>query len=644
MLFRNMLRKQNLKLFSVFILSILVLTFMSFSVYGAVLSISDATIKSNYEGFSKAWIVSMISDDYTTDSLTAHLTPQDFKDESGTASKQSLNIGVTTKPNYCTYSFKINSFNYQDVYNVQPVHIKRFWQSDFINDVKSQCADFSKPDYKITAFSPSEASNYVWVKVGIVYYEAWCVKLNEKLGTVAQPIDKKIIAESDWSVTAEGKTSQKATISNSESGDGRSTKLGDNVWIQWQGSLVTGEDCPDVSNLIGIHSNSNTQGWKFASRDTYNTYSSYLTTGIRSDIQDYGKGSTSEELFKQRANGIINAVNVEKKDFTYSILNSSVNSGKVRIELGRNIIFPLFRLIINANYLEINIPTGKPQITKVEDIKFAEGLAGQENVEIKNIGNDKGGFTTRIINCQGGFSSSTSPIGSILDAGQSATLTFNIIGSTTSEQAEVKGKCTVEMKESITGEKVTKDFGITMEQIKECTPETYACSIDPVTGNQAIKVCNTAGTKYEIIEVCQAGFECKLTSDGKANCIDPEFCKNHPNDPKCIDGGKCGRWLWGLVPDYWCLINQWILKARIWFAVVAGFLLGLIGTTYVGKILKGIRGEESDTERAEAKKSRMWISLITFLIIGLSGGVLAYFTFWFIVIAIIILGGIRILI
>ena len=61
------------------------ITILSFSmVSGAVLSISDANIRSNYFNFDKAWVVSLVSDDYTSDSLTAYLTPKQFKDASGT--------------------------------------------------------------------------------------------------------------------------------------------------------------------------------------------------------------------------------------------------------------------------------------------------------------------------------------------------------------------------------------------------------------------------------------------------------------------------------------------------------------------------------------------------------------------------------
>lgn len=527
--------KYKLGIFPV-IIGIFLFVIMSASVVqGAVLSIDQATIRSNYFGFDEAWIVSMVSDDYTTDYITAYLSPQAIEDASGQEAKQGLNIQVSTKPNYCTYSFKTNTFNYQDVYTVEPIKITKWlWTQSDLNELKdtveSNCADFSKTNYK-AQITDVNSDGSVWTAGDYVYgtsswvfqAEVFCVKLNEKVGTIAQPIDKKIIAETDWTVGADGKTPESKTISNSDAGSGRSTQLGSNIWIQWQGNLGTGEDCPDVSNLIGIHDNSFSNGWKLGSRDDYNTYSSYLTNGIKNDIREYAESSYPEDyasLFKDRANLIMRDVVDEEVGFSYSVLDTSYASGKVKIDLGRQIVFPLFRLIIDADYLELNIPTGIPAIDSVSDVKFTEGLSGQMTAVIRNAGDSQGGFTSRVVSCTNGFSSSTSPIGSTLTAGATKTLYFNIIGSSTDIQQTVNGVCTLEVKESITGQTATRIFGIKMEQIQQCTPGSTACSLNN-DGKDVIKKCNTAGTQYEITEVCPDTQECRLTTTG-AKCVDKE--------------------------------------------------------------------------------------------------------------------------
>ncbi|MEA3248138.1 MAG: hypothetical protein U9Q73_00355 [Nanoarchaeota archaeon] len=639
------LRKSNLKVLPV-ILGIFLFVIMSISiVQGAVLSIDQANIRSSYFGFDEAWIVSLVSDDYTTDSLNAYLTPQAIEDASGYESEQALQISVNTKPNYCTYSFKTNTFNYQDVYTVEPIKISKWlWTKsdveEFKNMIESQCADFSKPNYKVqienldSDGSKWDAGDYVYGDTSwILEAHAFCVKLNEKIGTIAQPIDKRIIAETDWTVGVEGKTPEVKTISNSETGEGRNTKLGDNVWVQWQGNLGTGEDCPDVSNLIGVHDNSFSNGWRFGSRDDYYTYSSYLTNRIKQDIREYAESSYPEDyqgLFRNRANAIINNVVDEESGFSYSILDTSYYSGKVRVDLGRQIVFPLFKLIIDADYLEIVIPTGEPSIVSVSDIEFTEGLAGQVTAVIKNKGDGKGGFTTRIKDCTNGFSSSTAPTGSILDAGETDTLYFNVIGSSTVEQAVVSGVCTLEVKESTTGEVATKIFGAKMNQLQQCIPGTMACSVDDL-GKSVVKECNNAGTKYEIVETCPESQECRLTVSG-AKCVDKdddddfycEDCDAYANNlifGKIFESQECN-------PKFhhnslFCIMS--ILKL---FAIPFIFIISLIlGVQTLNKLLG---------------RQYMWLSAIIGTILSLLIAMLTYIFFWLGVVILIIYGIFRV--
>jgi len=617
-------------------------------VQGAVLSIDQANIRSNYFGFDEAWIVSFVSDDYTTDSLNAYLTPQAIEDASGLEPEQALQIKVDTKPNYCTYSFKTNTFSYQDIYTIQEkTFYKWIWgdgdAQELTDEINSICADFSKLNYKSNAVYDSssnklttgdyvhvDAGNYIIAKKVNVY----CSQLNEKIGTIAQPIDKRIIAETDWTVGVEGKTSESKTISNSEAGDGRSTKLGDNVWVQWQGNLGTGEDCPDVSNLIGVHDNSFFNGWKIGSRDDYNTYSSYITSGIINDIELFSQStSTQSYSFEDRANAIVRDVVDEESGFVYSVLDTSYSSGKVRIDLGRQIVFPLFRLIIDADYLEIVIPTGEPSIVSVSDIEFTEGLAGQVTAVIKNIGEGKAGFTTRIKDCTNGFSSSTAPTGSILDVDQIETLYFNVIGSSTAEEQVVNGVCTLEVKESITGEIATKIFGVKMSQLQQCVPGTVACSVDDL-GNSVVKKCNTAGTKYEIIETCPEGQECRLTISG-AECVEIDgdddddvfYCEDCDAFARNLIFGKIFKSQECIKKTFQnSLLCIWsILKL---FAVPFIFIFSLLfGVQILNKLLKG------------KNKGLVWaISIILSLLVAW----LTYILFWLGIVILIIYGIFRV--
>lgn len=63
---------------------------------------------------------------------------------------------------------------------------------------------------------------------------------------------------------------------------------------------------------------------------------------------------------------------------------------------------------------------------------------------------------------------------------------------------------------------IAQDTNIGMQQIQQCEPNSYACSLDN-SGSEVIKKCNSEGTLYEIIETCSSYEECHLTLEG-AEC------------------------------------------------------------------------------------------------------------------------------
>lgn len=82
---------------------------------------------------------------------------------------------------------------------------------------------------------------------------------------------------------------------------------------------------------------------------------------------------------------------------------------------------------------------------------------------------------------------------------------------------------------------MAEDFGVNMQQIQQCEPNSYACSLDD-SGREVIKQCNSVGTKYEIIENCNSYEECKLTYEG-AECISENKKEFSSNSFLLIIGG-----------------------------------------------------------------------------------------------------------
>ncbi len=500
----NKMKNKNILVFAIFLISI----FLISSISAAVGALSEARVQSNFFGFDEAWIVDFVSDDFTTDRINAFFTPDDFENTGGDRTKQSLNISAQTKPSSCQWSLKEDFSTKPDVFIYIPISFTDWaWNDEELETRANQeCASFriGTTRAKENFFTP-------------LIDKIWCVKTSTKLGTVGEFINPFIVAETDWTVQASGKQAQTATISNSEIGDGRSSQVGSRVFVQWQGLAGTGESCPLTQNNIPIHSNSFLDGWRVANEGNYDSYKNYVESSLMDDIFDWATGSLTETQLKNTASSIANNAIISSNAFgSFSVLNPSVSSGKIKVDLGRLIVFPQFRLIIDADYLELDIPTGEPKIISSDNlIRFTEGSAGSFSVTIKNIGSGRGGFTTRIISCTEGFSSNTNPQGSVLDPDEEERLTFEIIGSTTSSQATLSGSCTVEVKESITGKIDTKTFNTELTQIRECPPPEFACGVEGAF--HVVKKCNSQGTGFEIKEICKAEEICKEIVGG-AEC------------------------------------------------------------------------------------------------------------------------------
>jgi len=153
---------------------------------------------------------------------------------------------------------------------------------------------------------------------------------------------------------------------------------------------------------------------------------------------------------------------------------------------------------------------------------------------------------------------------------------------------------------------------------KYCDTKTWECS-----GIPDINV-----TKREI---CDDGIDNDgdgLIDDADPDCQKP-VCGWWVKFPEFTIAGKTygGQ---GIIPDIWCYLNLWLAKFKWTFAIVAGFLGGLLSTSFVYKFMN----------KKNLKKT-WWILLITFLVLG---GAILYLSltyFWWILLALIILGIVR---
>jgi hypothetical protein len=490
------------------ILILFVLSILTIGVANAaVLGFTQADIKSNYLGFDKAWVISWVADDYTTSSLEATLTPADMKGLTGTQSGETLTINTLNKENYCEYAFDTTQKSVKNAYDIK-LNSNSFWGASTATIdkwVSENCnTELATPTYRSELFGG-------WKRL-------FCIDTTEKVGTFGVLTNEKSVSNFDWYIQAGGKTQQSALITTDSTGVGKSTKLGDNVIIQWQGSLITGESCPDVSNKIGIHSSS-LGGWIVIDSKKYDDYAYEMNNlqGLLNDLVAMNADSSEMLIYENRINAKANTLKTGALT-TYIVTTNTLEGGKAKYNLNRQIMFPLFRLIIDADYLTMVENAGIPKITSVSPnpLKFTEGeTKGILSVTIKNLATVPAKFNVRVINCDNSFSSGDSFGTDLILAGESKVVSILVTGSSTITSPTVSGKCTIEVKDALSQKTDTQTFGVVMTQLQDCTPNEKVCGFEGTS--QAVKKCNSQGTKYEILAVCSSSQICE-----NAECIEKE--------------------------------------------------------------------------------------------------------------------------
>jgi hypothetical protein len=200
--------------------------------------------------------------------------------------------------------------------------------------------------------------------------------------------------------------------------------------------------------------------------------------------------------------------------FSVDIISSSISGGALKIKLDNLIRFPLFRLFVDSDYLELLIKYGKPQITCPTDkLTFNAGETGKVTVKATNIGDAEGGFNIRVKSCGTGF-----------EAGDTKALTLaskassDVTLKVTSDVPEnvLTGSCVIEMKESWSQETATCNVQLESNPLASCTAGNKWC--DYSGSDSVIMECKSG--KEAIVEKCL--LSCNYDSTGAPLCLKTE--------------------------------------------------------------------------------------------------------------------------
>ena len=167
-----------------------------------------------------------------------------------------------------------------------------------------------------------------------------------------------------------------------------------------------------------------------------------------------------------------------------------------------------------------------------------------------------------------------------------------------------------------------------------------SCAFDIV---QEVECCISEDCPLDYF--CDADYTCKESIISKLNCPyeccvgeDSFFEKPCPSDKFCVDNvcqeevpDVCGCWVGVpfsekcMIKDLGCLISLWLEKFKLWFAIVFGFLGGILAGSFTHKF----------TENQEDKKRWTIISIVS-IILGLVIGIIAFFYFLWILAGLIL--------
>lgn len=498
---------------------------LSVSVVGAtVLGFTEITLKSGTPGSlnsGKYWILTWTDDGSEYEFVNAIIEPDDFQDETGTPSKETLTIQAEGTDNRC--ELDLVQIARPDVYTGKIV-----WYDT--PPWYCPATDLSG-DPTLSAWVDENCWGGYVCQNGWINDRIWCMRQEEKLAAIGETRNLAYRFDTTFAVTAEGKGTQRATVSNAATGSGKSTNIGDDISIEWVGSLSSGDTCPVDTRHLAAHSNDFSNGWRLISEGNYETYEQYVNNNLDDTLLQVGGGqktpATAESELNTRA---YNAILEKRYTPSAIVTDQSASSGKIKFDLANQIIFPQFRMLIDADYLELVILQGEPKIVSATINQFTEGGEGTLTVQAKNIGEGPGDFELRVVGCDDEFSSSGIQYPS-LRPGEQATYTFPVYCSSAAKTATFSGSCYVEMKtKAIVGlQQLTdrKRFDITCTSILSCTPGRKRCDLV----ENAVLECLPDGTDETIIERCDASETCEYIA-GAPTCV----TKGPAPQPVCGNG------------------------------------------------------------------------------------------------------------
>ena len=441
----------------------------------------------------------------------------------------------------------------------------------------------TEPDYiylvdktMVSGFSscPSDYPNYV--TFGLLADNKYCFRYTKTAayGLIGTPT---LTFKTSISLSSGGKTAT-ATISNIGAQtvkivDPSSKNAGT---ITWAGNLGTGEETPRATDQkVSAAYVYTRNGWITISETDYQYYKTWRMSNFQTCMMNAkGNDASDKDYCVNTVNNLANQVlvgqNLVSSGGTAATTQGSQDAGQVRLELKKQIQFPVMTMKLSADWIgtiTIVAPVGQPRIISVDSKEFQTGGNGFINVVVQNIGSGDGSFAIQA-SCSGAVSVQGTALNlPSLKPNEQTTMYIPISGNAVSTATET---CSVKVYDRNNPDKSdTRTVTVTVNPVVLCTP-----NMKRANGN-TVEQCNPDGSGWKTIQICRADEEPQRTVDGDVKCVKKTI--EPPNwDPV--------GWLANLLKDPLAGVKDALAS----FGIIAILLLLGVATIYIVTRRRGV--------------------------------------------------------
>jgi hypothetical protein len=530
------LRKSKINVLPV-ILGIFLFVILIESVSAGVSGFSKVDISSNCPNnlcplFNKpdgVWVFSWVDNGFTSETINANFDKDSDLEVNEKNAKQDFSIRIENSENYCTYDINREA-DRSDVYLFE---LKEFEETFWLWEVDTEQEQVQKfleiasnigCDVIEGSLQGYVKSEDVIVPITRKIYGA-CWSIRDTLGQAGSLQNLRYDFETKFLLSAEGKEDITKTLSysSSHSTNGISELLSNNAYVLWEGNLNSGETCPTGADEYLIY-NPNTFKWVITDRLNYIKYENKL-----SDLSLLAKETVEGLRSVYNAEQIINSLAssaVAPRSLNYNpIIDSySASSGQLKVKLGKRIIFPKFRLFVDSDYLELEINTGIPELSKDflgycipdRDVNFNMGdlYGGQFEVGLRNTGETQSNFLVKVKSCTNNLISPG--ISDVLQLGGGVLENADLsVVAQLENLNNVKGSCIIEAEDIVSGLKDTCTVSIEVTKPSTCVEGRQTCAISG--DNHVIKTCENGN--MVVTKTCQSFEICDYNDEGLPVCV-----------------------------------------------------------------------------------------------------------------------------